>query len=122
MNRKTSEESYDQGRGGGRGQERDHRARRVAAEPGKRHPWKGYRCEPPLASVHISGEAGGPAHLQARKGGWNFAGLHYTLWRHYDPTLMRFTTPDPIQPVRECRILAPACHSLYLDTSMDYHR
>ncbi len=31
-----------------------------------------------------------------RQSGKNFTGQYYTLWRHYDPALMRFTGPDPI--------------------------
>lgn len=30
-----------------------------------------------------------------RQSGASFAGQHYTLFRHYDPVLMRFTGPDP---------------------------
>ena len=31
-----------------------------------------------------------------RQPGKSFAGQYYTLYRHFDPYLMRFTTPDPI--------------------------
>jgi RHS repeat-associated protein len=31
-----------------------------------------------------------------RQQGRNFAGMYYTLHRHYDPILMRFTSPDPL--------------------------
>ena len=52
-----------------------------------------YRYESPLAGF----EAGTSTHPQAdcRQTGSNFGGLHYTLFRHYDPVQMRFTGPDP---------------------------
>jgi len=31
-----------------------------------------------------------------RQTGGNFGGMYYTLHRHYDPVLMRFTSPDPL--------------------------
>jgi RHS repeat-associated protein len=55
--------------------------------------YKGYRYETPLAGVQGSEPGSGITH---RQDGLNFGGLYYTLHRHYDPVLMRFTTPDPI--------------------------
>jgi RHS repeat-associated protein len=55
--------------------------------------YKGYRYETPLAGVQGSEPGSGITH---RQDGLNFGGLYYTLWRHYDPVLMRFTTPDPL--------------------------
>jgi hypothetical protein len=52
----------------------------------------GYRYESPLAGQY-DGYSGTVEHRQA---GLSFGGLHYTLHRHYDPVLMRFTSPDPI--------------------------
>ena len=49
----------------------------------------GYRYESPLAGTFVG------IALHGRQAGKNFAGQHYTLLRHYDPTLMRFTSPDP---------------------------
>jgi RHS repeat-associated protein len=58
---------------------------------GTRCLYKGYRYESPMNGA---GEAGaGAVHRQQ---GLNFAGSYYTLHRHYDPTLMRFTSPDPL--------------------------
>ncbi len=56
----------------------------------------GYRFESPLAGFD-SATFAGPGELQpmCRQSGYNFAGLHYTLHRHYDPRLMRFTSIDP---------------------------
>jgi RHS repeat-associated protein len=54
--------------------------------------YKGYRYETPLAGVQGSEPGSG---ITARQEGLNFGGLYYTLHRHYDPVLMRFTTPDP---------------------------
>ncbi|MBX3475139.1 MAG: VCBS repeat-containing protein [Planctomycetes bacterium] len=60
----------------------------------------GYRYESPLAGFDEWSWAPPPASPQmtvtSRQGGNNFAGQYYTLHRHYDPNLMRFTSPDPI--------------------------
>ena len=60
----------------------------------------GYRYESPLAGFDEWSWAPPPASPQmtvtSRQGGMNFAGQYYTLFRHYDPVLMRFTSPDPI--------------------------
>ena len=60
----------------------------------------GYRYESPLAGFDEWSWAPPPASPQmtvtSRQGGNNFAGQYYTLFRHYDPNLMRFTSPDPI--------------------------
>ena len=60
--------------------------------------YAGYRYESPLAGLPDWSQTGAFAipPAIARQQGNNFAGLHYTLHRHYDPVLMRFTSPDPI--------------------------
>ncbi|MCA8945892.1 MAG: hypothetical protein KDB29_06680, partial [Planctomycetes bacterium] len=54
--------------------------------------YAGYRYEAPLAGIWDWNSQ----TADYRQGGLNFAGQHYTLYRHYDPMLMRFTSPDPI--------------------------
>ncbi|MBZ0138137.1 MAG: HNH endonuclease, partial [Planctomycetes bacterium] len=54
----------------------------------------GYRYEAPLAGIWD--RSGITPVLTHRQAGRNFAGQYYTLHRHYDPVLMRFTSPDPI--------------------------
>jgi RHS repeat-associated protein len=56
-----------------------------------RYLFGGYRYESPAAGR--ADPYGGPPI--ARQTGWNFTGLYYTLHRHYDPFLMRFTSIDP---------------------------
>jgi len=55
--------------------------------------YRGYRYENPLAGRFVGGAT---PSIAARQGGNNFTGQHYTLFRHFDPSLMRFTSPDPI--------------------------
>ena len=52
--------------------------------------YKGYRYETAAAGRWTS------QGIDARQGGSNFTGQHYTLFRHFDPSLMRFTSLDPI--------------------------
>jgi hypothetical protein len=52
--------------------------------------YKGYRYETAAAGRWTS------QGIAARQGGKNFTGQHYTLFRHFDPSLMRFTSLDPI--------------------------
>ena len=52
--------------------------------------YKGYRYETAAAGRWTS------QGIAARQGGSNFTGQHYTLFRHFDPSLMRFTSLDPI--------------------------
>ncbi|MBX3475138.1 MAG: RHS repeat-associated core domain-containing protein [Planctomycetes bacterium] len=70
------------------------------AAPSSRCLFAGYRYESPLAGFDEWSWAPPPASPQmtvtSRQGGNNFAGQYYTLFRHYDPNLMRFTSPDPI--------------------------
>ena len=53
----------------------------------------GYRYEPPAAGVTQFSLS--QLIVTQRQGGESFGGLYYTLHRHYDPVLMRFTSPDP---------------------------
>ena len=46
----------------------------------------------PLAGVYVYASD----NVYYRQQGNNFCGQYYTLHRHYDPNLMRFTSPDPI--------------------------
>jgi RHS repeat-associated protein len=54
--------------------------------------YKGYRYESPLAGFYDFNSN----TVSYRQTGLNFAGMYYTLHRHYDPVLMRFTSPDPL--------------------------
>ncbi|MCB9933083.1 MAG: RHS repeat-associated core domain-containing protein [Planctomycetes bacterium] len=54
--------------------------------------YAGYQYESPLAGFWSTQTS----TVKHRQQGLNLAGQHYTLFRHYDPTLMRFTSPDPI--------------------------
>ncbi|MCB9933080.1 MAG: hypothetical protein H6841_06640 [Planctomycetes bacterium] len=54
--------------------------------------YAGYQYESPLAGFWSTQTS----TVKHRQQGLNLAGQHYTLHRHYDPTLMRFTSPDPI--------------------------
>jgi hypothetical protein len=57
-----------------------------------RYLYKGYRYESPLAGFyHFNSKT-----VSYRQTGLNFAGMYYTLHRHLDPVLMRFTSPDPL--------------------------
>lgn len=60
--------------------------------------YAGYDYETPLAGK-MDWSLSQPS-IVARQSGKNFAGQHYTLHRHYDPYLMRFTSPDPIASSR----------------------
>ncbi|MEZ5991868.1 MAG: RHS repeat-associated core domain-containing protein [Planctomycetota bacterium] len=53
----------------------------------------GYRYEPSAAGVTQLSLS--QLTVTQRQGGESFGGLYYTLHRHYDPVLMRFTSPDP---------------------------
>jgi RHS repeat-associated protein len=55
--------------------------------------YNGYRYEAPLAGT--TELIAYTLQTMLRQTGQNFAGQHYTLHRHYDPNLMRFTSPDP---------------------------
>jgi RHS repeat-associated protein len=66
-------------------------SREVAADS-SRYLYKGYRFESPLAGMKDSNNN----EVVGRQQGLNFAGMYYTLHRHYDPVLMRFTSPDPL--------------------------
>jgi RHS repeat-associated protein len=55
--------------------------------------YAGYRYEAPLSGT--TELVAYTLQTTLRQGGKNFAGQHYTLNRHYDPNLMRFTSPDP---------------------------
>ncbi|MCC7509156.1 MAG: hypothetical protein IT464_07250 [Planctomycetes bacterium] len=68
-------------------------SRWVAAES-SRCLYAGYRYESPLAGFEDGGTVTSPA-AACRQTGPNYAGLYYTLHRHYDPVQMRFTGPDP---------------------------
>jgi RHS repeat-associated protein len=57
-----------------------------------RYLYKGYRYESPLAGFYDFNSK----TVSYRQTGLNFAGMYYTLHRHYDPYLMRFTSPDPL--------------------------
>ncbi len=61
---------------------------------GTRCLFAGYDYESPLAGVHKY-IYNSPGEISHRQTGKNFAGIYYTLHRHYDPILMRFTSPDP---------------------------
>lgn len=74
---------------------------RKGKQAGTQHTWvsvadtrtlfAGYRYEPPQLGW-FSLTSPDPEHRQSQK---NYAGQYYTLHRHYDPYLMRFTGPDP---------------------------
>ncbi len=65
----------------------------VAAQ-GTRCLYAGYRWESPYAGWQDFGITQWLA-TEWRQENNNFTGLYYTLHRHYDPWLMRFTSPDP---------------------------
>ncbi len=60
-----------------------------------RHLFAGYRYESPLVGARELLTPIGSIAATGRQSGKNFTGQYYTLWRHYDPALMRFTGPDP---------------------------
>ncbi len=64
---------------------------RFTSASSSRNLFGGYRYESPLAGVRDDLWMA----VQGRQSGWNFTGLYYTLHRHYDPNLMRFTSIDP---------------------------
>ncbi len=64
---------------------------RFTSASSSRNLFGGYRYESPLAGVRDDLWMA----VQGRQSGKNFTGLHYTLHRHYDPHLMRFTSTDP---------------------------
>ncbi|MCC6149421.1 MAG: DNA/RNA non-specific endonuclease [Planctomycetes bacterium] len=64
---------------------------RFTSASSSRNLFGGYRYESPLAGVRDDLWMA----VQGRQSGKNFTGLHYTLHRHYDPYLMRFTSIDP---------------------------
>ncbi len=64
---------------------------RFTSASSSRNLFGGYRYESPLAGVRDDLWMA----VQGRQSGNNFTGLHYTLHRHYDPHLMRFTSIDP---------------------------
>jgi RHS repeat-associated protein len=68
---------------------------RPVASAQTRHLYMGYRYESPMAG-RMENAAPEVAQTKGRQEGKNFTGLYYTLHRHYDPFLMRFTSPDPI--------------------------
>lgn len=65
---------------------------RFTSASSSRNLFGGYRYESPLAQG-VRDDLW--MAVQGRQSGKNFTGLHYTLHRHYDPHLMRFTSTRP---------------------------